>query len=79
MEDLKKKKKNYGIAAILLAVAQYFMGQAGDMIIAQGGMDHISATIFVWSKAVVSFALLFCIAMWIATWIKILRLKKANT
>lgn len=78
MEDLLKNRKFYGRASLLLLVATYVVGRVGVMILAQGGTDHISATLYVSIRAAVSFALLLSVVMWIVTWVKIHKLKRAG-
>lgn len=73
---LVSRKKKYATATLLLIVAQYVIEKAGEMIIATGGTDHISATIFVWTKGIVSLALVGSAIMWAVTWFQIRKMNK---
>lgn len=68
MEDLKKRKRQYGWGAVILAFAVYGIGNVSDLIVSQGGTDNISATILVWLNAIFSLGVLFCIVMWFSDW-----------
>ncbi|MEK7500251.1 MAG: hypothetical protein AAB649_06665 [Patescibacteria group bacterium] len=76
MEDLKKRKRQYGWGAVILAFAVYGIGQMGNLIISQGGTDHVSATILVWLNAVFSFGVLFCVVMWFSDLRKIRKMSE---
>lgn len=76
MEDLKKRKRQYGWGAVILAFAVYAIGNAGDLIIAQGGTDDISATILVWLNGIFSFGVFICIGMWLSNWQKLRKMSE---
>lgn len=76
MEDLKKRKRQYGWGAVILAFAVYGIGNVGDLIIAQGGTDDVSATILVWLNGIFSFGVFICIGMWLSSWQKLRKMSE---